>query len=203
MRSIIGCLSAWAVVSSLLVTQAAETTTTELGRHVREHLILHAKAKGATEKNDAILSLCDLYVVLRSDARYSSSEMLQGDAAKLRRRLLSVVGRLERQLKHEGIERPPTLSSDVDRLLRSISLGNDSSDSNASSDDGGFSAGGGRITDTGWGLVELIKRIIAPDFWSDRGGNGTIQYFAMSRALVIRATTDVHQQIEDLLNALR
>ncbi len=54
-----------------------------------------------------------------------------------------------------------------------------------------------------WQLVELIQRVVAPDLWDVQGGSGTIQYFAMRRVLVVRATTDVHEQIRDLLMALR
>lgn len=66
---------------------------------------------------------------------------------------------------------------------------------------GGQGAGG--IPDTGWQLVELIQRVIAPTFWESRGGPGSIRYFAMRKVLVIRATTDIHEQVRDLLRALR
>jgi hypothetical protein len=66
----------------------------------------------------------------------------------------------------------------------------------------GAQAAGG-IPDTDWQLVELIQRVIAPDFWESRGGPGSIRYFAMRRVLVIRATTDIHEQVRDLLTALR
>lgn len=54
-----------------------------------------------------------------------------------------------------------------------------------------------------WQLVELIQRVIDPDLWDVHGGSGTIAYFAMRRVLVIRATTDTHEKIRELLAALR
>ena len=54
-------------------------------------------------------------------------------------------------------------------------------------------AAGGALPDTGWQLVELIQRVVAPDFWEPQGGPGVIRYFAMRRVLVVRATTDVHE----------
>lgn len=74
-------------------------------------------------------------------------------------------------------------------------------DGDAGTELGGQAAGG--MFDNGWQLVELIQRIIAPDFWESRGGPGSMRYFAMKRVLVVRATSDVHQQIKDLLTALR
>ena len=67
----------------------------------------------------------------------------------------------------------------------------------------GGAGAGGAIADSGWELVELIQRVVAPDFWDAQGGPGAIRYFAMRRVLVVRATTDVHEQIKDLLMALR
>ena len=65
----------------------------------------------------------------------------------------------------------------------------------------GNAAGGG--TNDGWELVMLIRQIIRPDFWQNAGGNGVVHYLATRRVLVVRATTDVHQDIKDLLTALR
>ncbi len=63
--------------------------------------------------------------------------------------------------------------------------------------------------ETRWGptledrLLNLITSTVAPDSWSDRGGPGTIQYFPLGMALVIRNTQDVQEQVADLLAALR
>ncbi|MEO1614966.1 MAG: hypothetical protein AAFV88_03900 [Planctomycetota bacterium] len=199
------------VAMSVSVTlSAAEISTTELGRHVRQHLISHANAPDVGAADREAESLCDLYVVLRSDPRFHESEMLQGDAAKVRRRLLTVARSRERQLERDGIARPANLSSLVSKAIQdAIKKRDGGATAGGSSDDSsrsvGAAAGGGGalVVDSGWGLVELIKRIIAPDFWEDRGGNGSIHYFAMRRVLIVRATSDVHQQIQDLLTALR
>jgi len=55
----------------------------------------------------------------------------------------------------------------------------------------------------GWELVELIEQVVSPHTWARNGGKGQIWYWAPGRALVVRQTEDVHQQIEDLLNQLR
>jgi hypothetical protein len=52
-------------------------------------------------------------------------------------------------------------------------------------------------------LIELICTTIAADTWMDKGGPGTMQYFPLGMALVINQTQDVHEQIQELLQALR
>lgn len=186
---------------------AEQVSTTELGRQVRKQLILHANAESAEAKDDAVAALCDLYVVMRSDSRFASSSMLRGDANKVRRRLLSVAKTRERELRRGKVARPSNLTRLVDNAIDdaiSSSQDDSSSEESAAGSASAFgNAAGGLVVNSGWSLVELIKRIIDPDFWDSRGGNGSIQYFAMRRVLVVRATSDVHQQIKDLLTALR
>ena len=59
------------------------------------------------------------------------------------------------------------------------------------------------IPEYGWELVELIEQVVSPHTWARNGGKGQIWYWAPGRALVVRQTEEVHQQIEDLLNQLR
>lgn len=178
------------------------SSTTALRHQTRKLLRLESTEKDNTAKEAAATALCDLYVVIRSDDRYADSEMLQGDAAKLRRRLLSIARRREIQLGRKGIERPAILKGKVDSAIEaSLSQHQPLSGETIQHRQGSQAAG--PVIDGGWQLVELIERIIAPDFWDQRGGSGTVHYFAMRRILVVRATSDVHQQIIDLLDALR
>ena len=186
----------------------AETSTTALRDQTRKQLRLESTAKEGAAKDDAAAALCDLYVVLRSDPRFQTSEMLQGDATKLRRRLLTIARRREIQLGRQGVHRPVGLAKQVDSAIEaSLADQKDRAGATPSNIDsasgGGAAAGGGAATGGGWQLVELIERIVAPDFWEARGGVGSIHYFAMRRILVVRATTDVHEQVKDLLMALR
>ncbi|HEX5271670.1 MAG TPA: hypothetical protein VFW33_14330, partial [Gemmataceae bacterium] len=52
-------------------------------------------------------------------------------------------------------------------------------------------------------LIQLIQNTIAPRSWSSMGGQGTIDYFPLTMTLVINQTTDIQEQIADLLQALR
>jgi type II secretory pathway component GspD/PulD (secretin) len=52
-------------------------------------------------------------------------------------------------------------------------------------------------------LIKLITSTIAPHSWSAYGGKGTIDFHPPSMSLVVNQTPDVHEQIADLLAALR
>ncbi|EMI21841.1 hypothetical protein RMSM_01226 [Rhodopirellula maiorica SM1] len=188
--------------------------------------LLRAEATASEQSQNelALTALCDFYVLLRSDPRYANSEMLRGDAAKVRRRLIKSAHHVEHRLRRAKVPRPETLSREVDAILRqgdrdfrsgkrtrlsdwqeSVSSDSQSRDAVAASGQAGGQVGGqagGAIPDNGWQLVELIQRVVSPQFWDSQGGAGTIQYYAMRRVLVVRATSDVHEQIRDMLIAL-
>jgi hypothetical protein len=63
--------------------------------------------------------------------------------------------------------------------------------------------GGGQVSDDyGPQLVDLIQQTIAPQSWDVNGGLGTAYYWRPGRALVIRQTGGVHDQLADLLEQL-
>lgn len=179
----------------------APVSTTALRHQTSKLLRLEATTENGAAKEAAATALCDLYVVLHRDSRYSESDMLQGDAAKLRRRLMSIARRREIQLGRRGIERPATLTQQVETAIEESLSQQQPNDPTTNTRLGASAAG--PFVDSGWELVELIERIIAPDFWDQRGGSGSVHYFAMRRILVVRATSDVHEQIKELLMALR
>jgi hypothetical protein len=176
----------------------SETRTTTLRQQTRDLLKQEAVAPTGHRKDDALAALCDLYVVLRQDDRYSNSEMLQQDAAKIRRRLLTIAARREARLKREDTPRPTSMSRHVDSAISKALAAEPAERGNLGelAFQGAQAAG---AFDNGWQLVELIQRIVEPSFWDTQGGPGTVRYFAIRRVLVVRATSDVHQQIRELL----
>ncbi len=62
--------------------------------------------------------------------------------------------------------------------------------------------GGGAIADFD-SLMDLIETTIAPDTWEALGGPSTMSPYRSTLSLVISTTTDVHEQIADLLASLR
>ncbi|MBL9080191.1 MAG: hypothetical protein JNK76_00200 [Planctomycetales bacterium] len=52
-------------------------------------------------------------------------------------------------------------------------------------------------------LMDVITRSIQPETWEEAGGKGVIRYWAVGHALVITATSDVHNGVGDLIGQLR
>lgn len=52
-------------------------------------------------------------------------------------------------------------------------------------------------------LMDLIQATIAPATWESLGGPGVIRYWQPGHALVIRQTTEVHEDLQRLLRDLR
>jgi general secretion pathway protein D len=69
----------------------------------------------------------------------------------------------------------------------------------------GFGPGGmgGGVQPDFDSLIELITGTIAPQTWTDVGGQGAIKQFATNLSLVISQTQEVHEEIADLLEQLR
>lgn len=66
----------------------------------------------------------------------------------------------------------------------------------------GGALGGGAIADFD-SLMQLIQQTISPDTWEALGGPSTMAPYQQNLSLVISTTSDVHDQIADLLESLR
>ena len=62
--------------------------------------------------------------------------------------------------------------------------------------------GGGSFADFG-SLIQLIETTVVPDTWEALGGPSTMAPYPQNLSLVISTTSDVHDQIADLLESLR
>ena len=66
----------------------------------------------------------------------------------------------------------------------------------------GGRGGGGAFADFG-SLMSLIETTVVPDTWEALGGPSTMAPYPQNLSLVISTTSDVHDQIADLLESLR
>ncbi len=66
----------------------------------------------------------------------------------------------------------------------------------------GGAAGGGSVADFD-SLIELIETTVAPETWESLGGPSNMQPYAQNLSLVISTTSEVHDQIVELLESLR
>ncbi|HUG70934.1 MAG TPA: hypothetical protein VMM76_24510 [Pirellulaceae bacterium] len=182
----------------------------EISRELSENLRREATARTRSERAAAIHDLTVLYNELKRDPRLAQSETLTSYKNRLWGRLMKVKKDLQREFLRAGdvADTNPQSTESVDEmtigLTESLSLVGYSAGGPAHllSQVRG-AGGGGAVPDYGPGLVALIERTIAPEFWDVAGGPGTIVYYAPLRALVVRATSEVHHDIGGVLSGLR
>ena len=63
-------------------------------------------------------------------------------------------------------------------------------------------AGGGAFADFD-SLMQLIQTTVVPDTWEALGGNSTMAPYPQNLSLIVSTTSDVHDQIVDLIESLR
>jgi general secretion pathway protein D len=102
------------------------------------------------------------------------------------------------------------LGTGMARSMSPNSLGNDVlGQYHSMGSQGGFgsssmpsAAGGGSFADF-QSLIDLIQTTVVPDTWEALGGPSTMAPYPQNLSLVISTTSDVHDQISDLLESLR
>lgn len=60
-----------------------------------------------------------------------------------------------------------------------------------------------RPVDNSQQLMDVITSCIAPTSWDVNGGQGAVRYYAPSQALVVRQTSEIHEQLLRILPKLR
>ena len=195
--------------SSVVCADEEPPTFAKLTLKMHAALKAEATTRNSREHSDSVIDLCDFYAELRMDARYTGSDTLQGLAARVRRRLIDVRDKIRLRLKREQIAKPANFDAKmkaIDQWSSGSAADGGRNVSRSYSDEtleklsGGFAPGG--VQDQGWMLVELITRTISPSFWTTQGGPGVAVYYPLQRALVVRATTRVHEDVQALLRAL-
>ena len=175
-------------------------------------------AESDRARANAVVDLCLLHYEITSDPRFSTSPTLRGYRGRIWNRLTTIRKELERKLKRDPTAGPSSLFSDDTQSLAPEKL-DDQWLSQSLADQwmilgqttggpvniversGGYL--GGVLGDFGWDLVRLIEETLKPDFWESSGGPGNIVYYGPLRILVVRATTQVHEDLTDFLERLR
>lgn len=198
----------------------APRTAIELLHEMRRLEKAIADADKDGERASHIAEFCGLFIEIGEHPEITRNPTLQQLSLRVRTRLSGVERRTITELKRRKIPMPAEMEAQErdDRMRRARglpprSLNSSSSESaNASSahtptpsvsvnnDQTGHAAPG---PDFGWQLVNLIRMTIRPGYWSTAGGPGKALYFGQSRALVIHGSWRVHEDVADLLNALR
>lgn len=195
----------------------------EISKDMQEIMKRQALAKTTPEKTVAIVELCDLYRELAGDSRVADSDTLKEYKATIRNRLARTKNEIKSHLAREKKKAPKgkkpadansellaaqarTASQSLaDQMsLISSTLGGPGqvfdAGADARSSSGAF---GGGMRDYSDDLIELIEATIAPTSWETNGGNGVIRYYPGLMALVVSATSEVHNDVGVVLENLR
>ena len=184
-------------------------TGAKLREAVRAGLRRWAKPTDA-EADAAAREFLLLYQELQADDRLSRSQR-RYFKNRVRIRLAGLSDQIARRIARqkrpaEDRASPKGGSADAQSTARGAdSPGATSPDLAAAAAPSGqaFGPGAFQMPDHSQALIDLIQTVIRPETWDVNGGPGTIYYWYPGRALVIRQTAEVHEQIGGALDQLR
>ena len=176
----------------------------------------------SNQRMGAIVDLCFLHHQLVSDPRFGTNQQLQGFRARTADRLVRCKREIEVDMKrwqrtnggpsHQVEQTKNRRSSDLSdemefeelamvldmQILTQLSGGPVNLWGHT-----GQHFGPNGICDHGPDLVRLIETTISPESWQRNGGTGVIHYYRPLRILVVSASSQVHDNVTDLLHQLR
>jgi hypothetical protein len=166
----------------------------EINKDIRALFRREAQVESKQLRAQAAVEITRLYWQIRQDPRLAQSKTLQGYKAKLWSRLQRIKSDVRKDMARQSRNGAKDSQSD--------SRGPSQRPPDYFAQPGD-ARGGRAVADWGPGLVALIERTIAPDFWDTNGGPGAIVYYYPLRVLVVRATSEIHHQVGGELGALR
>ncbi len=202
-------------------TNSAPRDPVEISREETALVRLTSKKTDEVQRVKAIVGLCKLFVEIGEHPQVADNATLQRVSVEVQARLRGIEQRLISELRRRKIEEPQSMIDEQRnrRLGRNRNFANQQSGNSAGEASGqslsesasGSSnamnfaglSGPGDFNEMGWWLVGLIRHTVEPDYWDTSGGPGTVVYYGPSRALVIRGSWRIHEQVADLLSALR
>ncbi|MCE9547878.1 MAG: hypothetical protein K8T25_20595 [Planctomycetia bacterium] len=199
------------------ITEAAPQTLAQWRAAVHDVLRTQATAKDI-DQPAAVLRLGLLYRQLTQATELEPGKatglekkrlqnMLRGRLARLKEQVpmdlklrLARVNAIERRAKSE---KQPELLDKIhdDRAVLAQWQGALAQFAPPAAQGGGNN--GGAMPDDGQRLVDVIQAVVTPDFWDVNGGPGAVIYYPSLHALIVRGTTETHENVAGLLDALR
>ncbi len=199
-------------ISWVAVGNAAESRVPrpymEISREVRAALRAEAHAETAAEQAAAVHRMAELYREIMQDPRKVHSDLLRENRNRLWSRMTRVRRDLERDLRRKTSNDSSHPSKAVEQAAADLAEQFQRMNSTQGGptyilEQAGGAFGGGMVPDHGQELIDLIERTIRPDFWDTAGGRGSMFYYRPLMALVVTATTEVHENVAGLLEGLR
>jgi hypothetical protein len=186
--------------ASVVSPAASPRVGSELREAVREALRRWAKPSDQ-EAEKAAREFLSLYEELRQDRQLASSQREYLET-KVRGRLEQLSDQISLQI---ALQKRKAQKANSVKLPgdRAEPLGQQMGMMGQSPFGQGGLGGAARADDEGQALVDLIQKTICPTSWDINGGPGSIYYWYPGRAMVIRQTDDVHDQIGGVLEQMR
>ncbi len=194
----------------------------QISKDLRDIMKRESLAKSDADRIAAVKDLAALYLELKHDPRLDETVVIRQYKSKAWSRLLKIKKDLQREIARNKKKAKRSASPEISlaeqqaleqanqdseiiaaqMTLVSYSLGGPGKVfAESGGSQGGF--GGAAIRDNAEELIELITRVIEPDFWDVNGGPGSVFYYAPLQALVVRATSEVHFKLGGGIKGLR
>lgn len=184
----------------------------EIEAELRQLLRQQVQARTDGEKSILVQRQCALHAELVRDPRLVNSDALKSYRNELAARLRKTASSMKQQLKRASnleVARTgkPAFAAEFASPLEvdaSLAAALQLTDFTLASPQQWFANGGAAQQDLGGAaLVDLIERTLNPQFWDRAGGPGKIAYYAPLQCLVVRATSEVHEQVGGSVEDLR
>jgi hypothetical protein len=176
------------------------------------HAALRHWAKASDQEADAAArELLGIYREIQQDTGLARS---QRETLRLtvRARLDQLCTQIGKRIAKDKAPAKPAVSAKPNAAVKSVAANSDQPGgavlagvgvpAGGGAGVGGAGAGQNANADNGQQLVELIQNTICPKCWDVNGGACSIYYWQQQRAIVVRATGDVHGEISDTLEQL-
>lgn len=182
-------------VSRCLAGHAPDPAASRDLRRAVKAALSQPLAKDAAEQEVQARELLALHAEVVDRESLTTSER-----ERLLTRLRGRLGRLAKLLARGLAEERVNQSKASDGLPSLASMSASTSDLAQAPPAGG--AGGASQSDA-QSLIDLIQATIAPSSWDVNGGQGSIVYWPLGQALVVRQTSEVHEQLGGVVGQLR
>lgn len=162
-----------------------------------------AQPLGADAEEQALQARALLGLFAQVKARDS---LTTSECERLLTRLRGRLARLAKSLGHNLAREGASDSKDVAGPESVASLSHSSSASTSASESAQTpppGAAGGAARSDAQDLIDLIQTTIAPSSWDVNGGPGSIVYWPLGQALVVRQTSEVHEDLGGVVGRLR
>lgn len=187
--------------STAIVDLAAEAN-----RLLRETAVALQSRSIEPAEEAAFVGLLNVAEALKTAERPAPSDRQRLRAlARVRLRQAAEVLAKQQPRNDANLKRPATVAEPADTTLAqqgpaqaAVGLGFLAGSSSSTT-----TSGNAADLEGAQNLMDVITRSIQPESWEDAGGKGVIRYWAIGHALVITATSDVHNGVGDLIGQLR